>query len=431
MGIKIDKRTVDAAMPEAARFTLWDGPLPGFGLRVEPSGRKSYVYRYRAGEGGRRAPERLLVLGRHGVLTPTQARQMAEVAAARVRLGEDPGGERAQARAALSVAELCDRYMAQEVMPLRKPGTVAQYRIHIEKHIKPALGNRTAKTLSRGDVEKWHRGLGASAPVSANRSMMVLSGAFSWGLKAHEIGGDNPCRGVTKFREEGRERYLTAEELARLAEALKEAETVGILWKPAPHKRVKHTPREEFRRVCPGPFPIAAIRLLLLTGARLREILNLRWADVDFERGLLLLPDSKTGRKPIILNAPALAILTALPRAGRFVIAGDNPEKPRADLQRPWALVAKRAGLEGVRLHDLRHTHASIGAGAGLGLPIIGRLLGHTQASTTQRYAHLDNDPLRTASDAIGRRIAAAMGEVPKDDDSGEAFPFKAKERKS
>ncbi|MBM0207613.1 site-specific integrase [Micromonospora sp. STR1s_5] len=150
----------------------------------------------------------------------------------------------------------------------------------------------------------------------------------------------------------------------------------------------------------------------------MREILHLRWEYVDLERGLLLLPDSKTGRKTIILNAPAMVILADRPRSGPFVFPGehrpsksgkDQVEKPRADLKRPWEAISRVAGLEGVRLHDLRHTHASFGAGAGLGLPIIGKLLGHTQAATTARYAHLDNDPLRRASDRIGQTISAAL----------------------
>jgi integrase len=147
----------------------------------------------------------------------------------------------------------------------------------------------------------------------------------------------------------------------------------------------------------------------------LREILHLEWSHVDFERGILLLPDSKTGRKIVILNAPALEVLASVERLGRYVIAsesaGQEKEKPRADLHRPWRLVTRRAGLEGVRLHDLRHTFASFGAGGGMGLPIVGKLLGHSQPSTTQRYVHIADDPLRRASNAIGATLAAAMGE--------------------
>jgi integrase len=148
----------------------------------------------------------------------------------------------------------------------------------------------------------------------------------------------------------------------------------------------------------------------LFTGCRLREILHLKWEQVDLERGLLFLAESKSGRKTIILNAPALAVLASLDRLGSYVVPGDNPEKPRADLKRPWTAVSKRAGLDGVRLHDLRHTYASFGAGGGLGLPIIGKATGpHTQASTTARYTHLNSDPLRRASEAIGGQIAAAL----------------------
>jgi integrase len=146
----------------------------------------------------------------------------------------------------------------------------------------------------------------------------------------------------------------------------------------------------------------------------LREILHLKWAEIDFERGLLFLGDSKTGKKSVVLNAPALAVLQDLPRRSAYVIPGDSPDTPRADLKRVWSAVTARADLAGVRIHDLRHTFASYGAGGGLGLPIVGKLLGHTQASTTQRYAHLDADPLRRAADTIGATIAAAM-DVRKD----------------
>jgi integrase len=151
----------------------------------------------------------------------------------------------------------------------------------------------------------------------------------------------------------------------------------------------------------------------------------LRWEHVDLERGLLSLPDSKTGKKAIVLNAPAMTVLAGLPRIGAYVIAGEDAgtdkEKPRADLNKPWRSIARRAGLHALRIHDLRHTHASFGASAGLGLPIIGKLLGHARATTTQRYAHLDTDPLRRASDHIGARLAAALGEPAKKADTAPA----------
>jgi integrase len=222
--------------------------------------------------------------------------------------------------------------------------------------------------------------------------------------------GTNPARRIEQFKERRRERFLTGEELQRLGLAIREAETKGIPWRVDETKaKAKHLPKAKHRLTRIGLAAAAAIRLLLFTGCRLREILHLKWEQVDLERGLLFLADSKTGRKTVILNAPALAVLAGLDRLGSYVVPGDDPEKPRADLKRPWEAVARRAGLDGVRLHDLRHTYASFGAGGGLGLPIIGKLLGHMQASTTQRYAHLDADPLRRASEAIGGRIAAAL----------------------
>ncbi len=156
---------------------------------------------------------------------------------------------------------------------------------------------------------------------------------------------------------------------------------------------------------------IAAIRLLILTGARLREILHAKWEHVDFERGIIHLPDSKTGAKPIYLSAAALTILAALPRlkGNPHLIPGERDGAPRVDLKKPWGAVTKAAGLEGLRLHDLRHSFASFGAGASFGLPIIGKLLGHAHPATTHRYAHLDADPMRRAVETIGDRISAAM----------------------
>jgi integrase len=248
--------------------------------------------------------------------------------------------------------------------------------------------------------------------------LAVVSSLYSFAAKRHFVPqGINPARGIEKYRENGRERFLGTEELSRLGEAIREAETIGLPYNIDTSKpTAKHAPKEKNRRTVIGPHAATAIRLLILTGARLREILHLKWEHVDFERGMLLLPDSKTGKKAIVLNAPALSVLANVPRVGSFVIAGQsagaNDEQPRSDLKRPWEAVAKRARLDGVRIHDLRHTHASVGAGAGLGLPLIGKLLGHAHAATTARYAHLDADPLRKASDRIGNHIAAAMGEA-------------------
>jgi integrase len=219
----------------------------------------------------------------------------------------------------------------------------------------------------------------AATPYQANRMLAAVSSAYAWGERHGQLpeGHPNPARGVARYREHGRERFLTGEELTRLGDALRLAETNGLPWDTDGIS--KHLSGQENRRTVLDPFAVAAIRLLILTGARLREILHARWDQVDFERGILFLSDSKTGRKPVYLSAPALTVLADLPRieGNPHIIPGAKEGKPRHDLKKPWFAISKAAGLDGLRLHDLRHTNEGIGAGAGLSLPIIGRLLGH------------------------------------------------------
>jgi integrase len=406
---RITKRVVDGLRPQAMEFAVWDSKLPGFGVRVRPSGAMSYVVVYRAGS-GRGAPVRRYTIANVGKATPEAARGRAKTILGAVAHGHDPAGEKATERGTLTIAGLADRFMSEHVEPKRKPGTVAFYRHLLHKIIKPELGVTKADKVTRAQVARLHGKLKAT-PFQANRVLAVIGSMYAFAGRSGIVAeGINPARRIEQFKEHRRERFLTGEELERLGSAIREAETKGIPWDLDERKpKAKHLPKAKNRFTKIGPFAAAAIRLLLFTGCRLREILHLKWDQVDPERGLLFLADSKTGRKTVILNAPALAVLSGLHRIGSYVVPGDDPEKPRADLKRPWEAVARRAGLEGVRLHDLRHTYASFGAGGGLGLPIIGKLLGHTQASTTQRYAHLDADPLRRASEAIGGRIAAAL----------------------
>ena len=232
-------------------------------------------------------------------------------------------------------------------------------------------------------------------PYQANRVLALLSKFFNWCEKhGYRPDSSNPCRHIEKFKEQRRERFLSPLELARLGEALTEAETNDTT----------------------SPYVIAALRLLVLTGARLSEILTLKWSYVDYENNLLRLPDSKTGAKVIYVNAPALQILSDLPRleGNPFVICGKREGARLINPQKPWRRIRKAAGLDDVRIHDLRHSFASVAAGSGQSLPVIGALLGHTQPQTTARYAHLAADPLRAASDAIGGRISDAMGTATK-----------------
>jgi integrase len=410
IGSRLTKRTVDSLRTKGAEYIAWDTDITGFGVRVRPTGAKTYIVQYRAGA-GRKAPTRKLTLGAVGKLTPDEARNLAKKAVGAVAHGSDPAGQRAEARRAHTMAELIDVFLAEHVEPKRRVGTARHYRDVLRRIVAPALGTMKADKIKRSDLArlhlKWKR-----TPYQANRTVAVIGSMYSFANKRGLVPeGSNPARGIEKYAEDGRERFLSTKELERLGAAIRQAETTGIKWNVDEAKDIsKHVPKKN-RRTVIGPHAAAAIRLLLFTGCRLREILHLKWEHVDFERGLLFLPDSKTGKKTVVLNAPALAVLSAVPHLGAFVIAGDDPEQPRTDLKRPWAMVTREAKLDGLRIHDLRHSFASFGAGGGMGLPIVGKLLGHANATTTARYAHLDADPLRRASDRIGATIAAAMGE--------------------
>jgi integrase len=405
---RITKRTVDALKSNGSEFTVWDNAVTGFGVRVRTTGAKSYVVVYRAGS-GRGAPVRRYTIAAVGKIAPERARARAKVILGSVAHGHDPADQKTTERGMPTMAELADRFMAEHVEVKRKGRTAEFYRDILDRIVKPAIGTTKADKLNRLQVAKLHSSL-SSTPFQANRVLAVVGSMYAFAGRAGIVPENtNPARRIDKFKESRRERFLTGEELER-GGAIREAETNGIPWTVDESKpNAKHLPKSGNRLTKINPFAVAALRLLLFTGCRLREILHLRWEHVDLERGLLFLPDSKSGRKTVILNAPALTVLNDVQRVGPYVVPGDDPERPRPDLKRPWDAVTKRAGLTGVRLHDLRHTYASFGAGGGLGLPIIGRLLGHTQAATTARYAHLDNDPLRRASEAIAGRIAAAL----------------------
>jgi integrase len=414
-GKLITKRRVDTLKKADREYFVWDSDLKGFGLRVQPTGEKSYVVKYRAGS-GRNAPTRRLTLGQTGRLTPHEARRLAKLTLGSVAHGLDPAAQKAVDRRAASLKELAELFLTEHVEAKRKPATASHYRDILERIVLAELGTRQCEKVTTADLARLHVRM-KKRPYQANRMLAVVGSLYTFASRRRLVSsGFNPARGIDRYPEKGRERFLTADELGRLGDAIREAETVGLPWTVDEKKpTAKHAPKKAKRRTVIDPFAAAALRVLILTGARLREILKLEWQHVDLERGLLLLPDSKTGAKSIILNAPALAVLAGLKRVGKYVIAGQSAgtkdEKPRADLNRPWRSIVKRAGLGGLRVHDLRHTHASVGAGAGLGLPIIGKLLGHTRASTTQRYAHLDTDPLRRASDHIGARLVAALGD--------------------
>jgi len=399
----------------------YDARTPGFGLRFHASGAASWVLDYRPHGGGRSAMKKRLTIAARDAMQLETAKQAAKDMLAKIRLGADPMAERQATRRGVTVADLCESYLREHVRPKRKSETVDGYQTYIDNWIVPEWGKRKALSLTRADVQKLHRRMGiprpegCGKPGAANRLVTFVSAVYTWAADNGALpeAFPNPARRVARFKEKGRERFLAVAEFAKLGEALRLAETDGIPWRPDPAKKLKHAPKEENRRVVFDKWSVAAIRLLVFTGCRRSEILNLKWESVDFEHGMLRLPDSKTGPKPVPLSAPALEILSKLERAGVYVIAGQSAgtenEKPRTDLIRPWARITAHAGLKGLRLHDLRHSFASVGVSGGLNLPLIAKMLGHADIATTQRYAHLSDDPVRAGVNTIGATIKAAM----------------------
>jgi integrase len=409
---KLTKRVIDSAVPRPARYTLWDAQLPGFGCCVASSGRKTFVVRYRPRGRGRGAPKRFISIGRFGLITTDEARNRAAQILGAVAAGHDPAAALSERRNAITLRDAVGLFLADHVALKRKRSTYNIYRRMLTHHIVPTLGKHALSEVSQNEVATLHSSMHLT-PAAANYSIAALSSLYTWAARRGAVPeGFNPAKRIEKFPMRARERYLSQEELIRLGQTVRMAETTGLCYDVDSSKpNSKHAAKAENRIVVVSVYATAAIRLLLLTGCRLREVLDLRWVDVDLSRKRLLLPDSKTGRRTILLSTLAVNLLAQLPRSGSCVFPGLDPDRPRTDLKRPWELIRKHAGLEGVRLHDLRHSYASIAAGAGLGLPVIGRLLGHTQASTTARYAHLADDPLRRASESVALEIAAAIGE--------------------
>ncbi len=407
---RISKRSVDALAcpPGKDRVFLWDDALAGFGVVAFPTGKKAYVAQYRKDGRSRR-----VAIGLHGRLTPDEARSMAKTTLGKVEQGTDPVEERRKARAVRAFREVAEEWLRLHVAAKTKGRTGDAYERTLRLHILPAIGSKRIVDVCAPDVARLHAKL-ADTPYQANKARAVVSAIWNWAAdERHEVArAANPAQGAKRFTEHKRQRFLRTEELTRLGDALRKGETVGLEYSvDEGSPMAKHAPKPDHRRIKLDPFAVAAIRLLILTGARLREILHAQWSQVDIERGMLLLADSKTGEKPLYLSAAAQAVLAGLPRieGNPYIIAGSKDGEPRADLKKPWAAVTRVAALRGVRIHDLRHSFASFGAGAKLGLPIIGRLLGHSQPATTARYAHLDADPLHSAVETIGATITAAM----------------------
>ncbi len=378
---KLTKSVVERLKPDPERdLIVWDTALPGFGLRVYPSGKRKYIVQYRTKE----HRQRRSVIGPHGVLTAEKAREIARDMLVAVSKGGDPAAEKRAARDAPTVRDLAQDYLERHAIPNKRPGSVADDRAMLNRTILPKLGQLKVLAVKRRDIELLHNGL-RSTPYSANRLLALLSKMFNlavaWGWRP-----DNPVKGIPRFHEDRKQRWLSADELQRLWAVLEQH----------PNRRAAN-----------------AVKLMILTGARRSEVLSATWDQFDLERGVWTKPSHHTKQKRtehVPLSGPARALVSTMlaetdPQSP-YLFPGDAPDKPLGDIKGFWERVCKLAGIEGVRLHDLRHTYASSLVSRGISLHIVGRLLGHTQPQTTARYAHLDDVALRDATEGFGALVA-------------------------
>ncbi|SDX00885.1 site-specific integrase [Litoreibacter albidus] len=390
--MKLTKRRIDDAEPDPTKPTfIWDSSLTGFGVKVLQSGKKRYIYKYRQHGGGRRASTRWVTIGNHGEIPLESARDIAREFATAVVRGEDPQADKMAKREAPSLTDLWERFDAGEMKRL-KSATIRDYHSLWRNILEPNLGKRRVADISRSDVDRMHSAMSAT-PYQANRSVAVLSKMMTlaeiWEWRQQ---GTNPCRYVRRHAEGKRERYMSQQELERLGAALSSLVDDGLIW----------------------PDMANLFRLLLFVGARRSEISNCEWDWIDWDRRIIALPDSKTGAKPLFLSNEAITVLesqkiTTRHQSSKFVFPGMKASQSIVNLAKPWKLICEEAKLDDLRIHDLRHTAASVAVGQGVALPIIGRLLGHTQTQTTARYAHVDADPALRAADTIGQAIGAAI----------------------
>ncbi|HXP73661.1 MAG TPA: tyrosine-type recombinase/integrase [Stellaceae bacterium] len=403
---KITKRLVDALRPEPGRDVFkWDagdGALKGFGLRVKSTGAASYFVQYRNEQGRTRR----LVLGRVGELTPDEARELAADKLGQVRKGGDPSADRHAARKSMTVTELADLYLRDgpAEKPNKKLSSWVTDRSNIERHIVPLLGRKLAKGLTPADVARFQTDIAKGKSATdiktgfrgraiveggkgiAARTLAVLAAMLQFGVARGAL-ETNPAKGVRPFKGEKKVRFLSESEVSRLADTLNALRAERMV----------------------SPAALAAIRLLLLTGCRKGEILTLKWEYIDFDRGCLNLPDSKTGAKTVPLAAAALELLAEIPQVSSWVIPAASGTGHFVGLQKAWKRVRTRAGFPDLRLHDLRHSFASFAVADGATLYMVGKVLGHRQSRTTEVYAHLSDDPLRALANRTAARIASAM----------------------
>lgn len=393
--MRLTKKSIEALEATGKRYEVRDDDLPGFLVRVGVTGEKSFYLMYRAGK-GRSAAKRRLALGSFPAVTVEQARKLAREKLALVTMGADPADALREEKATRSVASVFEQFLAEHVRAKLKPGTVRCYEQQAAAHILPALGKLKITEVSARQVSGLHHSL-RQTPYQANRVLATLSKFFNWcEVAGFRDRGTNPAFGVERFKESKRTIFMGKAEVEAIGATIARLEASGEL----------------------SPIAAGVFKVLIFTGARCGEVTTLKWSYLDLEHGLAHLPDSKTGAKTIHLPAAARAVLASLPRINEYCFPGRHDKGHIVNTKAPWQRILAEAGLSGWRIHDLRHAFASYAANSGQSLPVIGKMLGHTQAATTARYAHLAENPVAAAAESTAQAIQ-------KDLTGGKVIPFR------
>ena len=375
--MKLTNKKIDQLIPDTKSYIVWDNEIRGFGVRVSLNSKKTFILKYRVGQ-GRSARVRKPVIGTYGVMKVDEARKIARKWLLEASEGNDP---KEVDKTSILLKDFCNVYLQQHANIKKKLSSVIEDKRLMRLHIIPNFGNICLKEITRSMITKHHQSM-YQTPHGANRFLSLMSKMMNLAERwEYRPLNSNPCRHIERYKEEGRQIYLSMEQIEKIGHVIKQMEQTESI------------------------FVLSAIKLLLFTGRRTGEILTLKWDYIDFENSKMNLPDTKTGAKSFFFSPTVKQILLNLPNKEGFVFKSVLKDKRVTTVRHIWKKICKLAKIENVRVHDLRHTYASLAVQNGYSLPIISKMLGHADIKTTQRYAHLHDDPVNQAVEKIDQQL--------------------------
>ena len=375
--MKLTNKKIDQLIPDTKSYIVWDNEIRGFGVRVNLNSKKTFILKYRVGQ-GRSARVRKPVIGTYGVMKVDEARKIARKWLLDASEGNDP---KEVDKTSILLKDFCNVYLQQHANIKKKLSSVIEDKRLMRLHIIPNFGNICLKEITRAMITKHHQSM-YQTPHGANRFLSLMSKMMNLAERwEYRPLNSNPCRHIERYKEEGRQIYLSMEQIEKIGHVIKQMEQTESI------------------------FVLSAIKLLLFTGRRTGEILTLKWDYIDFENSKMNLPDTKTGAKSFFFSPTVKQILLNLPNKEGFVFKSVLKDKRVTTVRHIWKKICKLAKIENVRVHDLRHTYASLAVQNGYSLPIISKMLGHADIKTTQRYAHLHDDPVNQAVEKIDQQL--------------------------